>query len=215
MATTNLDQKDSASQFIVALGVDLISNELGSELAIYENLVTSLNLGALSVRGAKATIEAINEVGSLPSIAVTSCQYLLSSEKVRALKGGLDQPLKTLINVTIQGTRKLGKKGLAELIESGQTFAEVAEIIENTPAKEKATAEKAEGIDALLKNFVDGFANLEDITPKDAELWADFLGKVKAMSGAVRANHPAKGLLDLDQTAKRVDALVKKERKSA
>ena len=191
MATINLDQKDSASQFIVALGVDLISNELGSEYAIYENLVSALNLGALSVRGAKATISEINEVGSLPSIAVTSCQYLLASEKVRGLEGGLDQPLKTLINVTIQGTRKLGKKGFAELVEAGQTFAEVAEIIENTPAKEKVTPAKAEGIDALLKNFVDGFADLEDITPKDAELWNDFLAKVKAMSGAVRAGHPS------------------------
>ena len=191
MSAINLDQKDSASQFIVALGVDLISNELGSEIAIYENLLTSLNSGSLSVRGAKATIEAINEVGSLPSIAVTSCQYLLASEKVRALKGGLDQPLKTLINVTIQGTRKLGKKGMSELVESAQSFADLAEIIDETPAKEKAQAVKAEGIDALIKNFVDGFANLEDITPKDAELWADFLGKVKAMSGAVRANHPS------------------------
>ena len=191
MATINLDQKDSASQFIVALGVDLISNELGSEYAIYENLVSALNLGALSVRGAKATISEINEVGSLPSIAVTSCQYLLASEKVRGLEGGLDQPLKTLINVTIQGTRKLGKKGFAELVEAGQTFAEVAEIIENTPAKEKVTPAKAEGIDALLKNFVDGFADLEDITPKDSELWNDFLAKVKAMSASVRAGHPA------------------------
>ena len=191
MSKVMLDQKDSASQFIVALGVDLISNELGSEIAIYENLVSALNLGALSVRGAKATISEINEVGSLPSIAVTSCQYLLASEKVRGLEGGLDQPIKTLINVTIQGTRKLGKKGLTDLIETAQSFADLSETIENTPAKEKATSAKAEGIDALLKNFVDGFANLEDITPKDSELWADFLAKVKAMSGAVRASHPS------------------------
>jgi hypothetical protein len=191
MTTINLDQKDSASQFIVALGVDLISNELGSEIAIYENLVSALNLGALSVRGAKATIQEINVVGSLPSIAVTSCQYLLASEKVRGLEGGLDQPIKNLINVTIQGTRKLGKKGMAELVESSKSFAEVAEIIEETPAKEKATSTKAEGIDALIKNFVDGFANLEDIAPKDPELWNDFLAKVKAMSASVRAGHPA------------------------
>ena len=193
MSVINLDQKDSANQTIVALGVDLISNELGSEIAIYEGLVDSLNSGALSVRGAKATIEAINEVGSLPSIAVTSCQYLLASEKARMLLGGSAQPLKSLINVTIQGTRKLGKKGFADLIESAQSFADLAETVEETPAKEKAPSAKAEGIDALLKNFVDGFANLEDITPKDSELWADFLAKVKAMSGAVRVTHPAKG----------------------
>jgi len=191
MSVINLDQKDSANQTIVALGVDLISNELGSEIAIYEGLVDSLNSGALSVRGAKATIEAINEVGSLPSIAVTSCQYLLASEKARMLLGGSAQPLKSLINVTIQGTRKLGKKGFADLIESAQSFADLAETVEETPAKEKAQAVKAEGIDALLKNFVDGFANLEDITPKDSELWADFLAKVKAISGSVRAGHPS------------------------
>lgn len=191
MSVINLDQKDSASQYIVSLGVDLISKELGTEVEIYESLLKGLNLGSLSVRGAKATIEAINEVGALPSIAVTSCQYLLASEKVRGLEGGIDQPLKTLINVTIQGTRKLGKKGMIALIESAQSFADLAETIEETPAKEKAQTAKAEGIDALIKNFVDGFANLEDITPKDAELWNDFLAKVKAMSGAVRSSHPS------------------------
>ena len=191
MSKVNLDQKDSANKALVALGVDLISNELGTEIAIYEGLLSSLNSGALSVRGAKATIEAINEVGSLPSIAVTSCQYLLASEKVRGLKGGLDQPLKNLINVTIQGTRKLGKKAMSEAVESAQSFADLAEMIEETPAKEKASAPKAEGVDALIKNFVDGFADLQDIAPKDPELWADFLAKVKAMSGAVRATHPS------------------------
>jgi hypothetical protein len=190
MSKVNLDQKDSANQTLVALGVDLISNELGSEIAIYEGLISSLNSGALSVRGAKATIEAINEVGSLPSIAVTSCQYLLASEKVRALKGGLDQPLKNLINVTIQGTRKLGKKGMSDLVESAQSFGDLAEIIEETPAKEKASAPKAEGVDALIKVFLDGFANLEDIAPKDPEIWADFLAKVKVMNEAIRASHP-------------------------
>jgi hypothetical protein len=191
MSVINLDQKDSASQYIVSLGVDLISKELGTEVEIYESLLKGLNLGSLSVRGAKATIEAINEVGALPSIAITSCQYLLASEKARALAGGIDQPLKSLINVTIQGTRKLGKKGFAELIETAQSFADLAETVEETPAKEKAPTPKAEGIDALLKNFVDGFANLEDITPKDSELWADFLAKVKAISGSVRAGHPS------------------------
>lgn len=191
MSVINLDQKDSASQYIVSLGVDLISKELGTEVEIYESLLKGLNLGSLSVRGAKATIEAINEVGSLPSIAVTSCQYLLASEKVRGLEGGIDQPLKNLINVTIQGTRKLGKKGMIALIESAQSFADLAETIEETPAKEKAQTAKAEGIDALIKNFVDGFADLEDITPKDAELWNDFLAKVKAMSASVRAGHPS------------------------
>lgn len=189
----NLDQKDSANQTLVALGVDLISNELGSEIAIYEGLVSSLKSGALSVRGAKATIEAINEVGSLPSIAVTSCQYLLLSDQVRALEGGADQPLKSLINVTIQGARKLGKKGLVAEIESGQTFADLAEKIEETPAKEKAPKSKAEGVDALIKVFLDGFGDLEDIAPKDPELWNDFIAKVKVMSEAVRASHPAKG----------------------
>lgn len=191
MSVINLDQKDSASQYIVSLGVDLISKELGTEVEIYESLLKGLNLGSLSVRGAKATIEAINEVGALPSIAVTSCQYLLASELVRGLEGGADQPLKKIINVTIQGTRKLGKKGFSELVEASQSFADLAETVEETPAKEKATSAKAEGIDALLKNFVDGFADLEDITPKDAELWADFLAKVKAMSASVRAGHPA------------------------
>jgi hypothetical protein len=82
-----------ANAFLVAQGVDLIKNELGSEIAIYEELVSDLNLGNLSVRGAKATISAINaEAGALPSIAVTSCQYLILSNVVRNLEGGKAEP---------------------------------------------------------------------------------------------------------------------------
>lgn len=193
MATTNLDAKDIANAKLVTLGVNLIKNELGTEIAIFDGLLSGLNSGALSVRGGKATIEAINEVGELPSIAVTSVQYLLSAGAVRNLKGGKDQPLKKVIGVATQGERKFGKKDFGVKIAETDTFAALAKIVENAPAKEnsRGSSAKVVDIDGAMKQFVEAIADFEEIRPSDPEIARDFFARVRAIEGAMRASHPA------------------------
>ncbi len=182
-----------ANATLVALGVDLIKNELGTEIAIYEALVSDLNLGKLSVRGAKATISAINaEAGSLPSIAVSSCQYLMVSNVVRNLDGGKAEPIKDVINVTIQGTRKLGAKDFEEKIAKASSFAALAKVVEKAPAKENAKGAKT--VDQAMSAFIKAMENITDITPKDSEIVSDFFRIAGGIQNAVRtanANHPA------------------------
>jgi hypothetical protein len=190
----NLDNKDIANPALVTLGVNLIKNELGTEVAIFDGLIAGLTTGALSVRGGKATISAINEIGELPSIAVTSVQYLLTSNAVRQLSGGKDQPLKKVIGVATQGTRKMGKAEFDSLVALGGSFSALAKKVENLPAKEKASADKSakvSDIDGAMAQFLKALEDLEDITPKSAEITAEFFEKVNAIKLATRANHPA------------------------
>lgn len=192
--TINLDAKDIANADLVTLGVNLIKKELGTEVAIFDGLISNLTTGALSVRGGKETIKEINEVGELPSIAVTSVQYLLSANSVRQLKGGKDQPLKKVIGVATQGTRKLGKAEFDALVAKGGSFLALAVKVENTPAKEKVQGEKSAkvaDIDAAMAQFLKAIEEFEDITPKSAEITAEFFEKVQAIRLATRANHPA------------------------
>ena len=188
----NLDNKDMANASLVDLGVKLIKNELGTEVAIFDGLIAGLTTGALSVRGGKETIKAINEVGELPSIAVTSVQYLLTSNAVRQLSGGKDQPLKKVIGVATQGTRKLGKAEFDSLVGLGGSFSALAKKVENLPAKEKAQAEKSvKDIDGAMSQFIKALEDLEDITPKSIEVAADFFSRVDAIRLSMRAAHPA------------------------
>ena len=181
-----------ANQTLVALGVDLIKNELGTEIAIYEALVSDLNLGKLSVRGAKATISAINaEAGSLPSIAVTSCQYLILSNIVRNLEGGKSEPVKDVINLTIQGTRKLGAEDFNEKIKKATSFAALAKVVEKAPKKENAKGAKT--VDQAIAQFVKAMENITDIKPKDELMFNDFTNLCGAIFKSVRDSHPANG----------------------
>jgi hypothetical protein len=179
-----------ANATLVALGVDLIKNELGTEIAIYEQLVSDMNLGNISVRGAKATISAINvEAGALPSIAVSSCQYLILSNVVRNLEGGKAEPIKDVINVTIQGTRKLGADDFNGAIKKASSFSALAKVVEKAPKKENAKGAKT--VDQAMAQFIKAMENITDIKPQDAEVWGDFLRLTGAIHSAVRSNHPA------------------------
>ena len=179
-----------ANATLVALGIDLIKNELGTEIAIYEALVSDLNLGNISVRGAKATISAINaEAGALPSIAVSSCQYLIVSNVVRNLEGGKAEPIKDVINVTIQGTRKLGANDFASAIGKASSFSALAKVVEKAPAKENAKGAKT--MDSAIAQFLKAVADLTDIKPTDMDKARDFLATAGAIQNALKANHPA------------------------
>ena len=113
---------------------------LEAEISVYEKAVQMLNAGAISVRGLKATIEAAQEKGSLPTIKPSTAQYFILSAKVRALAGGKDKALKDVLNATIQAKRAFGKSA-DEVISGSKSFAE---LVKATPKQgEKAKAEKA------------------------------------------------------------------------
>jgi hypothetical protein len=113
---------------------------LEAEMAVYEKAVSMLNAGSISVRGLKATIEAAQEKGALPTIKPSTAQYFILSAKVRALAGGKDKPLKAVLNATIQAKRAF-KADAEAFIGASKSFAE---LVNATPKQgEKAKAERA------------------------------------------------------------------------
>jgi hypothetical protein len=189
-ATSNLDvvNVELKASFEAVLNLE-------AELSVYEKAVKMLEAGTISVRGLKATIEASMEKGALPTIKPSTAQYFVSSSKVRALEGGKSKALKDVLNVTIQAKRAFGKDFEAKVSEA-ETFAAFAKSVPSQGERAKAgrKSEKPEALvtaDAVVSFFIGAITELEDIAPKDAKQWEKFLGIVKSMSQATRANHPA------------------------
>ena len=166
------------------------------EKALWLEMVGYMVAETLSVRGCKATIEAVNaEAGALPTIAVSSAQYFLSAGMVHNMVKGADSvSLSDLLNTTIQGTRKLGKKRFTELVEVASSFKALSSTVEQAPAKEKAEkAEKVEGIDGHMLALL-GLLEAEDFDGiiKNIELAEKVLTRLGAqVKLSKQANHPS------------------------
>jgi hypothetical protein len=153
-ATTAVQSKDMANTGLVSDFKASLLPVLQKEKQLWQIMVSLMVQGDLSVRGGKSTIEAVNsESGALPTIAVSSVQYFISAGTVfDKVKGAQEVPLSNLLNVTIQGTRKLGVKRFAELVEVSSNFKALSATVEKAPAKEKAEGKaKVEGVDALIE----------------------------------------------------------------
>ena len=151
--TQATSSKDMANTSLVGSFKASLLPVIEKERELWLDMVGLMNEGELSVRGGKATIEVVNaETGALPTIAVSSVQYFQSASSVFVkVPGANEAPLKALLNVTIQGTRKLGKKRFAELVDVATSFGKLAKVVSDAPDKEKAgRSPKVEGVEALI-----------------------------------------------------------------
>ena len=147
-----ISSKDMANTSLVGSFKASLLPVLEKEKGLWIQMVGLMNEGELSVRGGKATIEAVNkESGALPTIAVSSVQYFQKASSVFVGVEGANQvPLKDLLNTTIQGVRKLGSKRFVELVEVATSFGKLAKIVADAPEKEKNSKPKVEGVEALI-----------------------------------------------------------------
>lgn len=175
---------------------------LSAEIRVYEKAINMLNGGTISVRGLKATIEAAELVGALPTIKASHAQYFLKSASVRSLEGGNVQPLRVILNATIQAKRTTksvnGKQVsmFAELLEAAKSFADFVKSIPTQGEKAKAgrKANKSEALltmDAYAALFM-GAKDLENQLFSDLALAESFFKYVNAL-GKMNASavHPA------------------------
>jgi hypothetical protein len=194
-ATTAVQSKDMANTGLVSDFKASLLPVLQKEKQLWQVMVSLMVQGDLSVRGGKATIEAVNaESGSLPTIATSAVQYFISAGVVfEKVKGANEVPLSNLLNVTIQGTRKLGVKRFAELVEVSSSFKALSATVEKAPAKEKAKGAKVEGVDALIEALAkalegDDFEGILS-NPELAEAVAKQL--IASAKHSKQVNHPA------------------------
>jgi hypothetical protein len=195
-APTATPSKDMANTSLVSDFKASLLPVLEKEKSLWLVMLDLMRVDSLSVRGGQATIDAVNaESGSLPTIARSAVQYFLSAGTVHdSVQGAKDATLSALLNTTIQGTRKLGAKGFAELVGVTSSFKALSKTVENAPAKEKAEGKaKPEGVDALISALAEALSaeGFEGILrdPELAEAVARQLNGCAKHSKAI--NHPA------------------------
>jgi len=188
--------KDMANTSLVSDFKASLKPVLEKEKSLWVEMVGLMANDDLSVRGGKATIEAVNaESGSLPTIAVSAVQYFPSAGFIyHNVLGAKDANLSALLNVTIQGTRKLGAKRFKELVDVSNDFKKLSKVVADAPAKEKAEGKaKPEGVDALIVALAEALEadTFEGILrdPELAEAVAKQLGACAKHSKSI--NHPA------------------------
>ena len=198
MAKKETLSKDMANTSLVGSFKASLLPVLEKEKALWIQMVGLINEGELSVRGGKATIEAVNkETGALPTIAVSSVQYFQKASAVFVGVEGANQvPLKELLNTTVQGVRKLGSKRFVDLVAVVTSFGKLAKVVADAPEKAKNSKPKVKGVEALIVALLEALEADEFegvlVNIEGAEALAKQLGACVKHSKQVRSeNHPA------------------------
>ena len=207
----------------------------------YGSLVTSgdegvrawyrLALGT-SVRDFEATIVEAKKLGEVRGITKNSAKFLPVIVRAFDIAGADKVSVVDICKVAETAQRALkadGALALCALVKDWSEFEDQAvKALERKPKRNNTGAGRASSVDVelnadgLIAQALEGLRDLVDVTVTDFDsadelikLINHLVGNSRAMLAETVERHPAKGLLDLDETAKRVDALVKKERKSA
>lgn len=188
---------------------DVVSNELkalleaslnlSAELVAFEKAVSMLNSGALSVRGLKATIEAANAKGQLPTIKTSTAQYFVNASRVRALAGGADKPLKDILNATIQAKRakKIGENGkevsmFEELLENAESFAQFVKATPKQGEKSGSGTRSKATLDDVIANALEDIAKIENLFITNVAMAEALINGLRPYIRAAKSpNHPS------------------------
>jgi len=188
-----------------------------------------------SVRDFEATIVEAKKSGEVRGITKNSAKFLPVIVRAFDIKGADKVSVVDICKVAETAQRALkadGALALAGLVTDWDDFeAKANKALEDKPKRNNTGAGRKSGevteslnADGLIAQALEGLRDLVDITVKDFDSASELIKLVnhlvttslhnQALNESVE-RHPAKGLLDLDETAKRVTALVKKEKATA
>jgi hypothetical protein len=178
--SSNLDTMNKALAESLAASLNL-----KGEILWYEKATVLMTSGKISVKGMKATIEEAEKVGSAPTIRASHAQYFADSVAVRHLDGGHEQPLKNILNATIQAKRAYKKDFQAKLDEANSFEAFASAIPSQAEQKREAHHNEAKEADIndLLKALGVALKAKQEIKNiKEAEAVAYLLAKALTVS---------------------------------
>lgn len=160
-STTPATSADMANTSLVKSFKDSLLPVIETERVLWFEMALLRENGDMSIRGQKATIEAVNnESGQLPTIKVSQCQYVPKALEVSRISGGETASLKDIINTTIQGMRKFGANGFNDALAEASTFSALAKRVDKAPAKIKAPkAPTPKGVEGLLIALAEAMAS--------------------------------------------------------
>ena len=140
---------------------ELVSTSTSSVWGFIESTTEKMNKGESSVRIAKASIKEGEKAGKHPVIKSSQVEGFGTALKVNKLQGATEQPISTILKVSMRAQRVAGVEGVESLIEGIKTYAGFIDRLESAEdTKAEAKAEATEKETEVKKE-----ADLKGITP--------------------------------------------------
>lgn len=161
---------------------ELVSTSSASIWGFISSTHEKMNQGESSVRIAKASIKEGEKSGKHPVIKSSQVEGFGTALKVKNLSGATEQPISTILKVSMRAQRVAGVEGVASLIDGIKTYEGFIARLEDAEgekaeAKAEATATESEAKkETDLKGITpDAFAELtikffSTLSMKDAKL---------------------------------------------
>jgi hypothetical protein len=140
--------KDEINDSIATAFESVVGKSLPAEMKAYLRLEGLMVSGALSSRGAEATVKRAEEVGSLPSFRSSWCRDIPLVAELRKIEGNSALTLKALFALANDGRKAFpatkGATPFLSVIQGGKDISEIAVEVEAEKSKQ-AKAKKARG----------------------------------------------------------------------
>jgi hypothetical protein len=126
---------------------ELVSTSTASIWGFISSTYSKMNEGESSVRIARASVKEGEKSGKHPVVKSSQVEGFGTALKVNKLQGATEQPIATILKVSMRAQRVAGVEGVDSLIEGIKTYAgfiDRLESAEESKAEEKAEATEAE-----------------------------------------------------------------------
>ena len=140
---------------------ELVSTSTASIWGFISSTYSKMSEGESSVRIARASIKEGEKSGKHPVVKSSQVEGFGTALKVKELQGATEQPIATILKVSMRAQRVAGVEGVDSLIEGIKTYAGFIDRLESAEdSKAEATeATKAEATEKATE------ADLKGITP--------------------------------------------------
>ena len=140
---------------------ELVSTSSTSIWGFISSTYSKMSEGESSVRIAKASIKEGEKSGKHPVVKSSQVEGFGTALKVNKLQGATEQPISTILKVSMRAQRVAGVEGVESLIEGIKTYAGFIDRLESAEeSKAEAKAEATEKETEVKKE-----TDLKGITP--------------------------------------------------
>lgn len=140
---------------------ELVSTSTSSVWGFIESTTEKMSKGESSVRIAKASIKEGEKSGKHPVVKSSQVEGFGTALKVNKLQGATEQPIATILKVSMRAQRVAGVEGVDSLIEGIKTYAGFIDRLES--AEDSKAEAKAEAVEKSTEEKTE--ADLKGITP--------------------------------------------------
>ena len=140
---------------------ELVSTSTASIWGFISTTWDKMSEGESSVRIARASIKEGEKSGKHPVVKSSQVEGFGTALKVNKLQGATEQPIATILKVSMRAQRVAGVEGVDSLIEGIKTYAGFIDRLES--AEDSKAEAKAEAVEKSTEEKTE--ADLKGITP--------------------------------------------------